>query len=139
MEKRTENKNSVGENLRMIREARGMRVKDIAEALGIAEATYYRYESGDRELVASGIIRLARVLGCSPNDILLGEGSFTQEEVGEGWAEDVPEVNPLKMELEEYLIRALRCHDQCEYSIFPACVELYKHLSTEKGAKTWPD
>lgn len=56
--------------VKKMRELAGMTQKQLADALGITQQSVYYYESGDRDIKASVLIDMSKVLGCSVSDIL---------------------------------------------------------------------
>lgn len=53
-----------------MRERAGMTQKQLAEALGITQQSVYYYESGDRDIKASILIDMSRILNCTVSDLL---------------------------------------------------------------------
>ena len=53
----------MGAVLREARLARGLRLRDVAPAIGVGVAALHRYESGSREPAALRLLAHARVLG----------------------------------------------------------------------------
>lgn len=67
--------------LRELREARGMKLREVAEAIGTTPTHVNRLERGERDLTLGWMIPLARVLGVTPADILLPEhGGLTHDQ-----------------------------------------------------------
>lgn len=66
------------ENLKNVREQKGMSQKDVAEKIGVAKSTYSLYESGKREPNVQTIKKIADVLNVSADDLLgIGDDSQT--------------------------------------------------------------
>jgi transcriptional regulator with XRE-family HTH domain len=61
---------SSGNRIREFREARGLRVDQLAEQLGIASSSLSRYETGARGLTVDTIRQVALVLGVPARDLL---------------------------------------------------------------------
>ena len=59
------------ENLLELRNERGLRQKDVADSLAIAQPTYALYEAGERKPSVSILIRMAYYFGVT-TDYLLG-------------------------------------------------------------------
>jgi len=76
-----ENKRIIGERMKMIREARGIKQNRVAQYLGVHNSTVAKYESGEREPDIEAIIKLSQLYGVSV-DYLLGndEGDFVYPE-----------------------------------------------------------
>ena len=58
------------ENLRRVREQKGLSQKDVAEKIGVAKSTYSLYESGNREPNVQTIKKIADVLEVSADELL---------------------------------------------------------------------
>lgn len=75
------------ENLKSIREERCFTQKQVAEALGVSDRTYSKWETGDTEPGIELICRLAEFYGCAATDF---------------FAEKTPkESNPVRAELRD--------------------------------------
>ena len=75
------------ENLKSAREERGFTQKQVAEALGVSDRTYSKWETGDTEPGIELICRLAEFYGCAATDF---------------FAEKTPkESNPVRAELRD--------------------------------------
>lgn len=61
---------SVGGRIATVRKARGMTQTELAERIGIIQALVSDYESGRRRLYAEMIIRIAKVLKVSTDELL---------------------------------------------------------------------
>ena len=61
----------IGEKILMLREKKEMKQKELAELVGITEATLSRYENGKREPKSEIVTRIANILEVS-TDYLLG-------------------------------------------------------------------
>lgn len=64
----------VAANLRSIRKKKNVRVKELCEAVGVNERSYFRFESGDSSISIERLYVFADVLGVSVLE-LLGEKS----------------------------------------------------------------
>ncbi len=60
-------KRRVGELIRETRKAKGLTQKEMGEIMGITEATYGRYESGDANLSLETIENVSKALGVPVN------------------------------------------------------------------------
>ncbi len=60
----------ISEQIRAARLRRGLSQRQIELALGMAESTFSRYESGQRMISAATLCRIAAVLGVAPSDFL---------------------------------------------------------------------
>ncbi|MCV6595958.1 MAG: helix-turn-helix transcriptional regulator [Mangrovicoccus sp.] len=63
----------IGARLREIRDRTGLNQQDFAEAIGTSYRSYRAYESGQREVPTSVVLKLHEVLGSSPSELLLGK------------------------------------------------------------------
>lgn len=71
---------TIGERIKMLRKTRGMNAETLAEKLGVAASTIYRYEKGEIMKVSiESIPPIAQALGVSPAALM-------------GW-EDLPEMD----------------------------------------------
>lgn len=68
--KRKEVKMSINKKIRQLREDREKTQKEVADALGIKEQVYQRYEYGTREPKIDIIRKLARYYNISSDEIL---------------------------------------------------------------------
>lgn len=57
-------------SLKSCRERKDITIKEMIAKLGIDRKTYYNWESKNRDIPSSMLIRIADILGCSLNDIL---------------------------------------------------------------------
>lgn len=55
--------------LRRIRREKGISIKELASAVGVAEMTIYRYERGWRIPDAKCALKIASMLGCTVDDL----------------------------------------------------------------------
>lgn len=61
---------TVGENIRRLREAKGMKQDELAEALGVTAGAVSLWESNKRSMNVKQADKLAQVLGVTLNDIV---------------------------------------------------------------------
>jgi len=64
-----ENK-TIGRNISMYRKIRGMKAFDVAERLGMKEASYTRYERGEGAITIDFVQQVAEVLSIDPITLL---------------------------------------------------------------------
>ena len=63
----------VGTRIAQKRKERGLSVQDLANQIGVAKTTIYRYENGAIEkMPVERLIKIARVLGTSPQYLMFG-------------------------------------------------------------------
>lgn len=62
----------LGRRLRELRQSAGLPLSALCEQLGLSHQQIYKYESGANRLSASGLVRLARVLGVNVSDFFEG-------------------------------------------------------------------
>jgi transcriptional regulator with XRE-family HTH domain len=60
-----ENK-AIGRNISMYRKIRGMKASDVAERLGMKEASYTKYERGETSITVDVIQKVAEILKVDP-------------------------------------------------------------------------
>lgn len=60
----------IGQAVRAIRTVRGVSQTTLGEALGITFQQIQKYESGRNRLSVSSLVRVCKVLQCSPMDII---------------------------------------------------------------------
>ncbi|WP_324729589.1 helix-turn-helix domain-containing protein [Pseudomonas chlororaphis] len=99
----------IGSRIRALRKAKGITQAVLAEALECEIATISRYERGENPPDSEQLIKLAKLLGVSPLDILPSETDVARETVIELRAKLVELVyqieNPLLL---EKLIRSIQ-------------------------------
>lgn len=66
---------AVGQRVKQARKAAGLTQLAVAEAIGVTAASVSRWESGDRGLDATDLVRLADVLGVEPASFLPGHAA----------------------------------------------------------------
>ena len=59
-----------GYNIAMARAKAGMTQKELADALHVTQQTVYYYESGDRDIKGSTLVKMSKVLGCTVSFLL---------------------------------------------------------------------
>lgn len=59
-----------GETIRREREAKGLRIRELAEQVGVSFATIARWEAGTRRPGLMNLQRLSQALGVSMSDLL---------------------------------------------------------------------
>lgn len=64
--------NIISRNLKKIREQKNISQKDIEELTGIKQPQYYRYESGERLIPLTHLIKIAVALEVELKDLLNG-------------------------------------------------------------------
>src|SRR5262245_61298286 len=71
LKKRKSQRNfEIGASIRRQREAMGMTVAQLAEAIGVSRNTLTNYESGKTEPTASDLVQLSDALGCPVSELL---------------------------------------------------------------------
>lgn len=63
----------IGQRVRELRERQGLTQVKLAKALGTSQAALSQVEHGSRGLTVQQVVKLARMLGATPNEIL-GDG-----------------------------------------------------------------
>jgi len=73
-----ENK-AIGRNMALYRKIRGMKALEIAEGLGLKEASYTRYERGEAAITVDIVQKVAEILKVDPLMLLaVSPGSFLE-------------------------------------------------------------
>lgn len=62
-----------GKRLRSMRKMRFLTGAELAEAVGVSQATLYAYEQDRSEPQIGTVIALCRIFGCSADKLLFGE------------------------------------------------------------------
>lgn len=70
-------------NIRRIREARGLSLENLAQLCGTDRSQVWRLEAGQRALTQSWMERLAKALACNPADLI--DTGFSLAETGSGY------------------------------------------------------
>lgn len=74
-----------------MREKAGLTQKQLAEALGTTQQSVYYYESGDRDIKASILIEMSRILNCTVSELLgLGTADVVLAKSDKIESENVP-------------------------------------------------
>lgn len=84
---------NIGENIRRLREQRGVKQQEIADLIGMHRSNYSKIESGQREISVSAIDRIAQFFNSSVDEII-HMGTDVPEEVN---IEDKTTVEQLKL------------------------------------------
>ncbi len=67
--------------LKEIRKQNGLSAEALAKEIGVTQAAVANWENNRRSMNVETLIRLAEVLGCTPNDLLgFGEGTERRAE-----------------------------------------------------------
>jgi len=72
---------NIGQNIKKIREQRGLLQKQVATHLDLDKSAYSKLEKGTRELKISELLKLSSLFRMSANEILLFEGNIPKEVV----------------------------------------------------------
>lgn len=102
-----------GYNISTARAKAGMTQKELADALNVTQQTIYYYESGDRDIKGSTLVKMSKVLGCTVS-YLLG--------LSDNEHELAFEVTPRALEPDEQkLVRLYRkCNQEWKHYVFQA-------------------
>ena len=73
------------ERMRTVRKAKNITLREIAEKIGVREATVQRYESGNgiKTIPYDAIVGIANILGVSPAYLMGWEDNLTEESADE--------------------------------------------------------
>lgn len=69
----------IGEKILMLREEKDMKQKELAELVGVTEATLSRYENGKREPKGEIVSRIAKALNVSTDYLLDSDNNLNKE------------------------------------------------------------
>ena len=61
---------AIGQRLAKVRREKGVTQVEMAKCLKTSQSMYSRYERGDLRLHADTVMRIAKVLGVTPNEVL---------------------------------------------------------------------
>ena len=73
-----DNKESLGERLKKLREKKGLTVKDVSDKIGVPITTYREWEHG-RKIVGEPYIQLSKVFEISVYELITGEKASSTE------------------------------------------------------------
>jgi len=116
---------TIGENIKRLRNAKGMTQKDLAEACFITPQALSRWENGTAEPGTSSLKRLAEIFGVSVDELITGEKRVVIKEEKETKAEIAPETK---------VIVPLATCEKCGTFIYNAD-EVHRYV-TKKRIKT---
>ena len=72
---------NIGQKIKALRIAQGLKVEKIAKCLGICKVTYYRWESGEiKSMSVDHFLDVCRILNADPGEILTGIKHKTQND-----------------------------------------------------------
>lgn len=58
------------EKMRAMREEKGYKQSDVADAVGVTKSTYYQWEKGSHTPDAVTMFEICKLLGCSVEDLV---------------------------------------------------------------------
>lgn len=70
---------SIGQNIKKIREKKGLTQQSIAELIAMHRSNYSKIESGQRELSIDALHKISKFFGMSIDQIVTFEGNVPQE------------------------------------------------------------
>ena len=70
---------ALADNIKSIREEKGLLQKDVAEHIGVDKSTYSKIEKGTRELTVKELQKVAELFNLSIDQIVRFEGSIPKE------------------------------------------------------------
>jgi transcriptional regulator with XRE-family HTH domain len=68
-------------NIKTIREEKGLMQKDVANHIGVDKSTYSKIEKGLREITVAELLKMSQLFNCSIDQIVNNEGPFPREVV----------------------------------------------------------
>lgn len=72
---------SIGDNIKRLREEKGMTQQQIADLVNMHRSNYSKVEGGQRELFIKALNKIARYFGVSLDQLVNGDGSLPEEVV----------------------------------------------------------
>lgn len=109
-----------GYNIATARAKAGMTQKELADALHVTQQTVYYYESGDRDIKGSTLVKMSNVLGCTVSYLL----GLTDDEHGRAFEITARALD----EDEQRLIRLFRkCNPEWKHYVLQAA-----HMAAEQ-------
>lgn len=71
---------TIAENLKKFRKAKKLTQKDVWDAAGVSKSSYTSYEAGNAIPAADTVVRLAKVLGTTTDELLLTDAERSVSE-----------------------------------------------------------
>lgn len=71
-------------NLKFIREYRGMSQEALSELVGTVKGQIYKLETGERKLTHAWMVRLANPLKCNPSDFVIDKNKLFLDQYDDG-------------------------------------------------------
>ena len=127
---------TIKEQLKNIREEKGLSRKDVAEQAGIPYTTYVKYETGEREPVLSSLIKLAdfyqttldhlvgRAPQTDPIQLLMAQNVLTPQEIEEQFSALPEDLQAIVLAL----IKAMKARREQMQQSRPS-IQMRKHLN----------
>lgn len=127
---------TIKEQLKNVREEKGLSRKDVAEQAGIPYTTYVKYETGEREPVLSSLIKLAdfyqttldhlvgRAPQTDPIQLLMAQNVLTPQEIEEQFSALPEDLQAIVLAL----IKAMKARREQMQQSRPS-IQMRKHLS----------
>ncbi len=100
----TLNNHTTGMNLATFRKLRHKKAWEVAEYLGMKEATYTKYERGESQITIGMVQQVAELLQVNPIRILLADPDHYIESLSQPISESLPETIDKLIELLKQLI-----------------------------------
>lgn len=126
--------NKLNENIKNMRKTKGLTLMEMADKLGVTEATFQRYESGlIKNIKYEHIIKIAEIYGITPQE-LMGWKDTRQEEID---LLNKNEKNELKKVLEsaELLYNNEEIPYEDKEEVHKALIEMFFHALAKQKEK----
>lgn len=70
---------NLANNIKTIREEKGLMQKDVANHIGVDKSTYSKIEKGLREITVVELLKMSQLFNCSIDQIVNNEGQLPRE------------------------------------------------------------
>ncbi|GAA3954497.1 helix-turn-helix domain-containing protein [Chitinophaga oryziterrae] len=70
---------NLANNIKTIREEKGLMQKDVANHIGVDKSTYSKIEKGLREITVAELLKMSQLFNCSIDQIVNNEGQLPRE------------------------------------------------------------
>ncbi len=70
---------NIGENIKRLREEKGLTQQQVAELVNMHRSNYSKVESGQRELSVKALSKIAKYFGITLDELVNGEGGLPEE------------------------------------------------------------
>lgn len=129
------NTNAVGDNIKECLESRCMAQRELADHIGVTEATMSRWIRGQRQPTAYALLRMSKVFGVTMERLMTGvneerkEGGFMIL-VNDKWVVDVDDTGNYMPKINKHKTEVVKLKDgtEKEKPVYGAPIGYYKNL-----------